>query len=140
MGEGTFVSLLGFLERHAPDPVTRRIAQLARQDEARHVAFALAHLERHAGVDPGLRAPSGVRRGGPAPRAPHTAGLNDEVFDALVLLAAGDAAPDAIARGWDAVQALQRDMDDGRRARLARLGFTAGEAEALSALHTRNFM
>jgi hypothetical protein len=38
------------------------------------------------------------------------------------------------------VQALQRDMADGRRARLARLGFSTGEAEALSALHTRNFM
>jgi hypothetical protein len=31
-------------------------------------------------------------------------------------------------------------MDDGRRKRLARLGFEAEEAEALSALHTRNFM
>jgi len=43
MGEGTFVSLLAFLERHAPDAVTRRIAHLVRQDEARPVAFALAH-------------------------------------------------------------------------------------------------
>ena len=31
-------------------------------------------------------------------------------------------------------------MDDGRRQRLARLGFDAVRAEALSALHTRNFM
>jgi hypothetical protein len=140
MGEGTFVSLLAFLERHAPDAVTRRIAQLVRQDEARHVAFALAHLERHAGADPGLRA----RLARAAEERHHalrtTAGLNDDVFDALVLLAAGAPVPDAVARGWDAVQALQRDMDDGRRARLARLGFTAVEAEVISALHTRNFM
>ena len=31
-------------------------------------------------------------------------------------------------------------MDESRRARLARLGFTPGETEELSALHTRNFM
>jgi hypothetical protein len=62
------------------------------------------------------------------------------VFDALVLVASGTAEPGAIARGWDAVQTLQRDMDDGRRARLSRLGFTAGEAEAVSALHACNFM
>jgi hypothetical protein len=31
-------------------------------------------------------------------------------------------------------------MDQGRRRRLERLGFPADEAEALSALHTRNFM
>jgi hypothetical protein len=31
-------------------------------------------------------------------------------------------------------------MDEGRRKRLARLGFTEVEAEELSALHTRNFM
>ena len=55
MGEGTFVSLLSFLERHAPDPLTRQIAQLARNDEARHVAFGLAHLERHAAIEPDLR-------------------------------------------------------------------------------------
>jgi hypothetical protein len=38
------------------------------------------------------------------------------------------------------VQALQTDMQAGREARLARLGFTAGEAGTLAALHTRNFM
>ena len=82
MGEGTFVSLLGFLERHAPDPLTRRIAHLTRNDEARHVAFALGHLERHAAIDPGVRArlARAVERRHDALRT--TAGLNDEVFDA----------------------------------------------------------
>ncbi len=47
---------------------------------------------------------------------------------------------DAVATGWDRVQALQREMADARQARLARLGFTPGEAETLSSLHTRNFM
>jgi hypothetical protein len=35
---------------------------------------------------------------------------------------------------------LTRDMDEGRRKRLMRLGFPEPEAEELSGLHTRNFM
>ncbi len=62
------------------------------------------------------------------------------MFDALVLLAAGDDTPAAIAAGWRQVQALQREMNESRRARLVRLGFTDGEADTLSSLHTRNFM
>jgi TusA-related sulfurtransferase len=140
MGEGTFLSLLGFLERHAPDPLTRRIAHLTRIDEARHVAFALGHLERHAAIDSSLRPrlARAVERRHAALRT--TAGLNDDVFDSLVLLAAGAATPTAIGAGWQAVHDLQHDMDDSRRTRLARLGFTSGETEELSALHTRNFM
>ncbi|MEQ1876528.1 MAG: ferritin-like domain-containing protein, partial [Bdellovibrionia bacterium] len=38
LGEGTFVNLLQFLSRHAPDPVAREIAVLAARDESRHVA------------------------------------------------------------------------------------------------------
>jgi hypothetical protein len=38
LGEGSFLNLLSFLEAHAPDPVTRTIARLVLQDEARHVA------------------------------------------------------------------------------------------------------
>ena len=69
-----------------------------------------------------------------------TAGLNSEVFDALVVLAAGSWEPEAISRGWHSVQRLQRAMDEGRRRRLAYIGFPADEAAELSALHTRNFM
>jgi hypothetical protein len=140
MGEGTFVSLLSFLERYGPDPVTRAIAHLTRNDEARHVAFSLGHLERHAAIEPDLR-PRLARAVERRHRALQgTAGLNDDVFDALVLLAGGDTTPAAIATGWARVQALQREMSDARQARLARLGFSPGEAETLASLHTRNFM
>jgi hypothetical protein len=108
LGEGSFLALLAFLERHAPDPVAARITHLARAAiERRHDAL----------VD--------------------TAGLN---ADALVVLAAGGWTPDAIGRGHDAVQELHVAMDDGRRQRLARLGFPPDEAAELSALHTRNFV
>jgi hypothetical protein len=140
LGEGTFLDLLSFLERHAPDPVTRRVAQLARQDEARHVAFGQAHLEHRVAVDPSLRAQlrAAVERRHDVLRS--SAGLNVDVHDALVLLAAGEFTADAIASGWDRVQDLQAAMHEGRQRRLVRLGFGNDDANALSALHTRNFM
>ena len=62
-----------------------------------------------------------------------------DVFDSLVLLAGNNASDDS-RTAWQHVQHLQAEMNDARTARLARLGFTAGEAETLSSLHTRNFM
>ena len=140
LGEGSFLSLLWFVREHAPDPCTRAVATLAAQDEARHVAFGLAHLARHAERDPSLRdrLAAAIERRHAA--LAHTAGLNAEVFDALVLLAAGDWSPASLRRGHAAVLTLARDMDDGRRQRLVRLGFDPARAAALSSLHTRNFM
>jgi hypothetical protein len=140
LGEGTFLSLLQFLHDHAPDPITRQIMRLAHQDEARHVAFGVAHLRRHAGRNARLRERLALAVQRRHSTLQHTAGLNEEVFDALVLLAAGSWEPQAIGRGFDRVQALQADMDSGRRRRLEGLGFGAQEAADLSALHTRNFM
>src|SRR5258705_7958082 len=37
LGEGTFVDLLRFLNRHAPDPATAEVPRLAGRDEAPHV-------------------------------------------------------------------------------------------------------
>ena len=96
-----------FLDEHAPDPVTRQVARLARVDEARHVAFGVAHLEHQAALDPTLRGRlrSAIERRHDA--LADTAGLNADVFDALVVLAAGEWTPAAIARGYRAVQRLQ---------------------------------
>lgn len=140
LGEGTFVNLLGFLRRHAPDACTAEIMRLAAADEARHVAFGMSHLIEQAAREPALRArlASAIERRHDALR--ETAGLNEEVFDSLVLLAAGAWSPERVAQGYEAVVALQLEMDQGRRSRLRRLGFDSAEAEALSALHTRNFM
>ena len=140
LGEGSFVNLLNFLHEHAPDPVTRQIARLTARDEARHVAFGMAHLEFRLSVEPDyqVRLRSAIEQRFDA--LADTAGLNEEVFDSLVLLAAGELTPAAIARGHAAVQQLKRDMAAGRRARLARLGFERDEAARLADLHTRNFM
>jgi hypothetical protein len=140
LGEGTFLSLLSFIERYAPDPLTGRIARLVLQDEARHVAFAMSHLAEHAAADPTcrdrLRAAIERRHDALA----NTSGLGESVHDALVVLAAGAWDPQAIATGWQRVQDLQRDMYEGRRRRLVRLGFSDEHASDLSGLHTRNFM
>lgn len=140
LGEGSFVNLLGFLVTHAPDPVTRRVAWLAMQDERRHVLFGVSHLAEQSAVDPRLRdrLRAAIERRSDALR--DTAGLNADVFDALLLLSAGSWRPEAIEAGYAHVQRLQHAMDEGRRRRLERLGFPADEAAALSALHTRNFM
>ena len=140
LGEGTFLSLLSFIERHAPDPVTATVARLALQDEARHVAFGLAHLELAVAADPTLRdrLRAAIERRHDALAS--TSGLNMDVFDALVVMAAGTWSVDGIRAGWRRVQELQADMDEGRQRRMVRLGFPPAVAAALSALHTRNFM
>lgn len=140
LGEGTFLNLLAFLERHAPDAVTAAVTRLARQDEARHVAFAMSHLEYEQAADPELQA--ALRR---AIERRHevlltTGGLSTEVYDALIVLAAGAWRPEAIAAGFRAVTALMAEMAEGRERRLARLGFPSSDAHALAQLHTRNFM
>lgn len=140
LGEGSFLSLLHFLHEYAPDPVTREISRLAAQDEARHVAFGLSHLVEQTSQDSGLldRLESAIRDRHDALAT--TSGLNEEVFDALVLIGAGKWEPEALRAGWRRVQALEGSMQAGRRARLVRLGFPEDRAEELASLHTRNFM
>ncbi|HEX8290312.1 MAG TPA: ferritin-like domain-containing protein [Pyrinomonadaceae bacterium] len=140
LGEGTFLNLLWFLERHAPDPVTRQVAKLAAQDEARHVAFGVGHLQYAVALDPGLLARLASAAARRHDTLAQTAGLNEEVFDALILLAAGGWEPDSIAAGFEKVQTLKREMAADRKNRLVKLGFDADEAAAISDLHTQNFM
>lgn len=140
LGEGTFLSLLWFIEKFAPDPVTASVCRLAARDEARHVAFGMSHLREHINADPSVRESlsNAVRMRHEALR--HTAGLNAEVFDALVITAAGSWEPASLGRGHDEVAALLQSMHVNRKKRLIHLGFDDSEADELSSLHTRNFM
>jgi hypothetical protein len=140
LGEGSFLSLLWFINKYAPDPITEAVTRLAAQDEARHVAFGLAHLRQHAKRDPGVLAQLAAAVHRRHDILQHTAGLNAEVFDALLLLAAGSWETDALRSGHLRVMDLIRDMDEGRKGRLLRLGYSEAEAAELSSLHTRNFM
>ncbi len=140
LGEGSFVNLLNFLHECGPDPLTRQIAKLVARDEARHVAFGMAHLEYRLQQDPGYQSALKAAIEQRYDTLSASAGLNEEVFDALILLAAGNTDAVSIRRGFERVQRLKQEMAVGRKARLVRLGFPVAEAERLSGLHTRNFM
>lgn len=140
LGEGSFVNLLWFLHEYAPDACAKAIMKLTAQDEARHVAFGVAHLARQAREDSTLvaRMAAAIERRHEMLR--NTSGLNAEVFDALIVLAAGGYEPERIAAGHEAVVELTRQMHAGRRNRLRLVGLQPEQAELLSGLHTRNFM
>ena len=70
----------------------------------------------------------------------YTAGLNAEVFDALLLVASGGWDPSDLRRGHEDMMRLVREMDELRQKRMVHLGFGEAEAQELSGLHTRNFM
>ena len=55
LGEGTFLDLLRFVERHAPDAATAAAARLAHRDERRHVQFGIAHIRRRLSLGPDER-------------------------------------------------------------------------------------
>ncbi len=140
LGEGSFVNLLNFLHECGPDPLTRQIAKLVARDEARHVAFGMAHLEYRLRQDPGYQSALKAAIEQRYDTLSASTGLNEEVFDALILLAAGDTDAASVQRGFARVQRLKQEMATGRKARLVRLGFPNAEADRLSGLHTRNFM
>lgn len=140
LGEGTFLDLLRFVEEHAPDEATAEIARRTRNDESRHVHFALAHVRHALSHDPGLytRLEKAVRR-----RAATLHGVGSvpaPLQDALTILAAGGTDPASVARGHEAFRELLHTMHQGRVKRLLHAGFTHEQAEALSELHTQNFM
>src|SRR5262249_7056073 len=92
LGEGTFLDLLEFVERHAPRPVTAEMVRRARQDEGRHVAYGIAHVRgqiRHepARVDD-LIAATEAR----AAALQATSGANPALTAALATLAGGGSA------------------------------------------------
>jgi len=140
MGEGTFLTLLRFLEEHAPEAVTATLARLALRDEARHVAFGMEHLRYVLAREPERRAllAAAVERRGRMLAA--VSGLSPYVYDALTILAGGGISPAQVREGARQVALLHREMDRARRERLQSLGFETEEASALSAYHTKNFM
>lgn len=140
MGEGTFLTLLQFIEEHAPDPVTAELARLAHRDEARHVAFGTEHIRYVLQSEPERRTSlaAAVERRSQVLAA--VSGLSPYVADALTVLAGGGVSVTQIRAGARRVLSLHREMDASRRERLQSLGFSSDEASALSAYHTKNFM
>lgn len=140
LGEGTFLDLLRFVEVHAPDEATAEIARRARQDEARHVHFGMAHIRHALSQDPSLygRLEGAVRRR--AATLSSIGGIPAPLQDALTLLAARGTEPASIRRGHDFFRELLHTMHESRVKRLLSTGFTEEQAQTLSSLHTPNFM
>ena len=140
LGEGTFLDLLSFIERYAPDEPTGELMRRAKNDESRHVHFGLAHVRYGLANDPNLygRLEAAVRRRAAALHG--VGGVPAPVQDALTILAAGSAEPEAVARGHEAFRELLETMHASRIRRLQHAGFTAEQAETISELHTPNFM
>ncbi len=140
LGEGTFLDLLRYIERYAPDEPTAELTRRARLDEARHVHFGLAHTRHALAHDPALygRLEAAVRRR--AATLHNAGGVPAALQDALTILAAGDTAPSAVGRGHEAFRELLDTMHEQRVKRLLNAGFTPEQAQTISDLHTPNFM
>ncbi|MGH9434460.1 MAG: sulfurtransferase TusA family protein [Terriglobia bacterium] len=140
MGEGTFLTLLKFIEEHAPEPVTATLARLAHRDEARHVAFGMEHVRYVLEREPERRASLAAAVERRSRMLAAISGLSPYVHDSLMIIAGGGVLPRQIRDGARHVAALHRQMDRARRERLQNLGFGAEEAGTLSVYHTKNFM
>jgi hypothetical protein len=140
MGEGTFLTLLKFIEAHAPEAVTATLARLAHRDEARHVAFGMEHLRYVLGREPERRASLAAAVERRSRMLAAISGLSPYVYDALTILAGGGISPRQVREGARQVAVLHREMDRARRERLQTLGFDAEQAGTLSTYHTKNFM
>ncbi|HZC14526.1 MAG TPA: hypothetical protein VE270_10955 [Thermoleophilaceae bacterium] len=140
LGEGTFLDLLRFLERHAPDAATQAAAALAHRDERRHVHFGISHIRRRLATHPDEQAAlvgAAERR---AAKLTEMSGLSPLLTEGLTVMAAGSLQPAELARGASAVRDLMHTMEDNRVRRLRAAGFDPRTARHLSDLHTPNLM
>jgi TusA-related sulfurtransferase len=140
LGEGTFLDLLRYIERYAPEPATREIARRTRIDETRHVHFAVAHIRQALRSDPRLKETLHRAITNRASVLSGVKGLNPLVEESLVILAAGGLSPERLPEAMKARSQLYDTMHENRVRRLVAIGFAEREAAELSELHTPNFM
>ncbi len=140
LGEGTFLDLLRFVERYAPDAATRAAAALAHRDEVRHVHFGISHIRRRIATDPSQAAVLVAAAERRASKLTHMSGLSPLLSEGLTLMAAGSLQPAELSGGAAAVGELMRTMEDNRVRRLQAAGFDLPTAQHVSDLHTPNLM
>jgi len=140
LGEGTFLDLLRFVERHAPDAATAAAARLAHRDERRHVHFGIAHVRRRLTLDPDERSTLVASAEARAAKLTSLSGLSPLLTESLTVMAARSLQPAELAEAGDALRGLMKTMDRNRVRRLRSAGFDAARARYLSDLHTPNLM
>ncbi|RDU64168.1 ferritin-like domain-containing protein [Helicobacter sp. MIT 14-3879] len=140
MGEGTFIDLLGFLESYAQDEPTKKLLNLAKRDESRHVAYGMNNVKNTLSNNPYRieRIKEAVFR-----RKAYLDELSGEsslLIETLAIFAGGGDSPAQIQRGLDAVEELKAKMEKNRTKRLIECGIDEELANELSKAHTPNFM
>lgn len=140
LGEGTFVDLLQFIEKYAPDGCTRELVRRARLDETRHVKYGMSNvrwaLSKEPGLDEALIKAVETR----AAVLDAATGVNPMVQEALAIMAGGGSEPLQMALGVERGRELYTTMHRNRVRRLITAGFSTEQAERMSNLHTPNFM
>lgn len=140
LGEGTFIDLLGFIARHAPDAATAACARLAHRDEQRHVHFGISHVRRTQKLDPdSTRQLVGAVEARAAKLATLT-GLSPVLLESMTIMTAGSVRSAPIRRAAGEVRDLTRLMETNRIRRLRAAGFDRETSHYLSELHTPNLM
>ncbi|MEN3280818.1 MAG: hypothetical protein V7607_1958 [Solirubrobacteraceae bacterium] len=140
LGEGTFLDLLRFVERHAPDAATAAAARLAHRDERRHVHFGIAHVRRRLTLDPDEQTTLVASAEARAAKLTSLSGLSPLLTESLTVMAARSLQPAELSEAGDALRRLMRTMERNRVRRLRSAGFDAATARYLSDLHTPNLM
>jgi TusA-related sulfurtransferase len=140
LGEGTFLDLLAFVSRHAPDQATATAARLAHRDERRHVRFGIAHIRQRLSGDPEQRTAlvGAVERR--AAKLVTLEGLSPLVLESLTIMSARSLVPSDLSVAATAVRGLMARMAENRIRRLRAAGFDEATARHLSELHTPNLM
>lgn len=140
LGEGTFIDLLGFIARNAPDAATAACARLAHRDEQRHVHFGISHTRRMQKVDPESTRQLVAAVEARAAKLSSLTGLSPVLLESLTILASGSVSAAPLRRGAAAVKELTQLMETNRIRRLRAAGFDKETARYLSELHTPNLM
>jgi len=140
LGEGTFLDLLAFLEDHAPERATREICRRARQDEARHVRFGIAHAKYSLEADSNAARRFGSAVESRAEFLKAVSGVGALIEESLIIYSGGGMSPSSLRAGTRLVAGLYETMHANRVKRLAAAGFGVDQADHMSRLHTPNFM
>ncbi|WP_404317144.1 ferritin-like domain-containing protein [Malaciobacter canalis] len=140
MGEGTFVDLLSFLEKHMPDDTTKKIIKLAKRDEMRHVAYGMEHVKSAIAQNPNR---INTLKNTAFKRKEFMDEINSEsslVLESLAILAGGSDSPIDYKKGFDLLEELKITMNKNRIKRLINIGMDEDLANDISKSHTPNFM
>ncbi|HEX2149666.1 MAG TPA: hypothetical protein VHI31_05800, partial [Actinomycetota bacterium] len=123
LGEGTFIDLLGFISRNAPDAATAACARLAHRDEQRHVHFGISHTRRMQKMDPDSTRQLVAAVEARAAKLSSLTGLSPVLLESLTILASGSVSAAPLRRGAAAVKELTQLMETNRIRRLRAAGF-----------------